>query len=336
MSTDNVFTAGTLDLQASNDGVTFTDGVSATFNETNMAPGAAATTGTVTLKNAGTIAADHFEMKFAVNSTNVVTAAEILGFVGDYANGTATDGSTTTLVDTAIDTVLTQEDDYWNGKVLFVCDDNMTGEARLITDFVNATHTLTVSPAFSSAVGAGTTYSIIDMTGTADSGTVDTLVDDALTQADDYWVGKTLHILSGDNAGESQVITGFVNLTNEITVGSPFSNAIDAGDQYVITEVDNTNYASVLEVTDVEIGDTVLTFGSILAEIKADLSIATVHLSDLDGYKYVDDEVVAADGEKVVQITVQLPAAVDNGSQGDSSTMNITFGLMQDASQTLP
>jgi len=53
-STENTFTAGTLDLTLSNDGTTYTDGVTATWTASNMKPG---DTGVDTLyiKNAGSI-----------------------------------------------------------------------------------------------------------------------------------------------------------------------------------------------------------------------------------------------------------------------------------------
>ncbi len=64
-STNNIFAAGTLDLKTSNDAVNYTDGVTATWGSGNnpVAPGYSSS-GTVTLKNLGNIAADHIEMKF--------------------------------------------------------------------------------------------------------------------------------------------------------------------------------------------------------------------------------------------------------------------------------
>jgi spore coat-associated protein N len=77
VSATNTFSAGTLDLKVSNDGITYADGVTATWGGTNLAPGAAAISGHVDLKNAGTVAAQHAEVKFTNTLTNAVTPAEI-------------------------------------------------------------------------------------------------------------------------------------------------------------------------------------------------------------------------------------------------------------------
>ena len=71
--------------------------------------------------------------------------------------GTATGGSTTTIIDT---TNLTQADDYWNwGTVVFTSGDN-NGDSRKIVDFVAATDTATVDYPFDNAVAAGDTFEI--------------------------------------------------------------------------------------------------------------------------------------------------------------------------------
>ena len=62
--------------------------------------------------------------------------------VGESA--TATGGTTTTLIDTAM---LDQADDYWNGDWLYVVNDadasTNDGKIRLITDFTQSSSTLT-------------------------------------------------------------------------------------------------------------------------------------------------------------------------------------------------
>jgi len=76
-------------------------------------------------------------------------------------SGTATGGSKTTVVDTA---ALTQADDYWNGRRVYITSttDGLApqGETRKVADFANSTWTLTVEMAFSTAVAAGDTYQI--------------------------------------------------------------------------------------------------------------------------------------------------------------------------------
>jgi len=73
-----------------------------------------------------------------------------------------------------------------------------------------------------------------ETTGTADSGTPTTLVDSALTQADDYWNGGFLAITAGTNAGEVRSVSDFVAGTDTVTVSVAFSNPIDATSVYAI------------------------------------------------------------------------------------------------------
>jgi len=76
-------------------------------------------------------------------------------------------------------------------------------------------------------------------TGTADSGTTSTLVDDALTQVDDYWNDYMLTITAGTNAGETRCITDFVASSDTITIdaSTPFLKAIDNTSVYAINRV---------------------------------------------------------------------------------------------------
>ncbi|GAI20721.1 unnamed protein product, partial [marine sediment metagenome] len=74
-----------------------------------------------------------------------------------------------------------------------------------------------------------------DDAGTADSGSTATLIDDALTQADDYWNNVTLEIITttDDQApqGESAVVTDFVAAEDKLIFGA-LTAAVDAGDTY--------------------------------------------------------------------------------------------------------
>jgi hypothetical protein len=78
--------------------------------------------------------------------------------------GTATGGSTTTIVDTV---ARTEADDYWNGGTALIIYDAggenaaPQGEYRIISDFANSTKTVTVSPAFSAAPATGDRYGLI-------------------------------------------------------------------------------------------------------------------------------------------------------------------------------
>ncbi len=73
----------------------------------------------------------------------------------DFA-GIADSGSTTTLVDAELD----QPNDHWNNYELWVMSGQNMGEKRVIEDFVNSTHTLTVTSAFTYAIAAGDQYVI--------------------------------------------------------------------------------------------------------------------------------------------------------------------------------
>lgn len=71
---------------------------------------------------------------------------------------------------------------------------------------------------------------ILDICGVADSGSTTTLVDNARTEANDYWNGWTLDMLTGAAAAETpQVVTGFNATTISI---SGFTGAIATGDTY--------------------------------------------------------------------------------------------------------
>jgi predicted ribosomally synthesized peptide with SipW-like signal peptide len=70
-STGNTFTAGTLDLKVADGNEGFGDGVSATWNMSNMAPGVAFVGPfSVGLQNSGSVAANHVEISFSHNITD--------------------------------------------------------------------------------------------------------------------------------------------------------------------------------------------------------------------------------------------------------------------------
>jgi predicted ribosomally synthesized peptide with SipW-like signal peptide len=74
-SSNNAFTVGTLDLKINN-----VDGITATWGDAvNPVYPGYTSAGTVTLKNNGSIAADHEEIGFSNSVTEVATPAEILG-----------------------------------------------------------------------------------------------------------------------------------------------------------------------------------------------------------------------------------------------------------------
>lgn len=75
-----------------------------------------------------------------------------------------------------------------------------------------------------------------DFAGIADSGSTTTLVDAELTQPDDHWNNYELWMMSGNNIGLKRAICDFDKASHTITLcGDPLSQAIAAGDQYVIS-----------------------------------------------------------------------------------------------------
>jgi len=63
-------------------------------------------------------------------------------------------------------------------------------------------------------------------TGTADSGSTTTLVDNALTEANDYWKGARVRFTGGTLAGQSRIITGFVAASDTITFSPAVTTAV--------------------------------------------------------------------------------------------------------------
>jgi spore coat-associated protein N len=63
-SSNNVFSAGSLDLKLSDSNQTDLDGVTASFGGSNLKPGDSVGPSTVTLKNVGSVTASHTDIKF--------------------------------------------------------------------------------------------------------------------------------------------------------------------------------------------------------------------------------------------------------------------------------
>lgn len=91
--------------------------------------------------------------------TRADLVAEVARRFGHYASGTATGGSTTTVVDTG---ALYAPDDYWVGHYVYIVEDaGAEGEERPVTDYDQGDATLTVGPGFSAGVGSGDSYELL-------------------------------------------------------------------------------------------------------------------------------------------------------------------------------
>jgi len=71
------------------------------------------------------------------------------------------------------------------------------------------------------------------VTGTADSGTTTTLVDNALTQANDFW-NYGLITLTKAGVTESRIVDDFVAGTDTVSWSVPTSFAVDGATTYVL------------------------------------------------------------------------------------------------------
>lgn len=89
---------------------------------------------------------------------------ELARSTGGLIQGTATGGSTTTLIDTNLLDSGEFADDHLNGADIYITDttDDLApkGEVRYVTDFVQSTGVVTVGKAFTVAPAAGDTYDV--------------------------------------------------------------------------------------------------------------------------------------------------------------------------------
>jgi len=125
--------------------------------------------------------------------------------------GTATSGTTTTIVDA---TNLTQADDAWNGGFVTVTAGTNYGLTRKVSDFANATGTLTVDTAFPAACDTTTQFRVTVGTGVAASDVVTTANirrakrqlgrNKALKMPNGYFVGILDPDLTYDFMGDSE------------------------------------------------------------------------------------------------------------------------------------
>ena len=180
---------------------------------------------------------------------------ELAKSLDSYITGTATSGTTTTVVDTDLLDSGQWADDHFIGSDIYISDTTddgaPEGEVRYCTDFVQSTGTLTVGKAFSVAPGSGDTYEIYTkatveelnqalMLGVKDWRFVSS--DDLVDNHAEYTVsGTNIHsadqiigvwMRDGSDAGEAYYqVTGFKIWDNAgvITIDFSDSNLVDSG-----------------------------------------------------------------------------------------------------------
>lgn len=148
------------------------------------------------------------------------------------AKGRADSGSNTTLVDAN----LWQKDDYWNsGQILITKSE--TVYVATVTDFADGTVTFAD---IGTAVDSTCLYTMIINSvqmqiGKADSGTVSTLVDNALTQGDDFWNHGIIEVTK-DDVTYRRNVSDFDAGTDTVTLDVALPVAIDNTCGYVLVK----------------------------------------------------------------------------------------------------
>ena len=83
----------------------------------------------------------------------------------DHRDASATGGTTTTLVDTALST---STDDYWNGALLYIYEGPAAGSIRTVKDYTGSSDTLTVEEPFPTAPTTASKYILLGAGGSGD------------------------------------------------------------------------------------------------------------------------------------------------------------------------
>lgn len=138
-----------------------------------------------------------------------------------FANGAATSGSTTTVVDTA----QAWETDQWKGFYVFIVDGTGEGQCAKITG--NTATTLTIATV-GVAPAAASVYQIRAFDtlacGVATSGSATTLVNSGKAWTANQWTNYQVRIVSGTGAGQISKIASNTGTTLTIPSGATLDN----------------------------------------------------------------------------------------------------------------
>ena len=164
--------------------------------------------------------------------------------VATYFGTAAGAGSSAT---TLVDNVHVWQTNY-TGSYLQMTSGLNQGKARLISANDSAAKTITVSPAFDSAIAAGDSYTIIpavqfasyagSAAGSPGTSTTE-LTDTANSWLVDWTQGYFLMMTSGSNSGQMRTITAKTATT--LTVATPFAYPIQPTDSYLIGSYNATS-----------------------------------------------------------------------------------------------
>lgn len=92
-----------------------------------------------------------------MSETLATTRAEVSRRAQEFLQGTATGGSTSTVIDV---NGLTSPDNYWDESVILITSGTNNGLQRRVQSFTASTSTLTVYSAFTGAVASGSSYEL--------------------------------------------------------------------------------------------------------------------------------------------------------------------------------
>lgn len=169
--------------------------------------------------------------------------SDVIDYLTSSSAGAA-DGST------VIASAAGQVNDYFKGAIIQILassDTTLVGERREVTSYAAATGSFLVGIPFTSMVPTPTVFIVMggspsgsgsnttSFTGIADAGSTASIIRDAaLTQADNYWNGQTVVMLSGVNVGLIRTVDDFLAATDDLVFANPFPAVVAAGDVYAI------------------------------------------------------------------------------------------------------
>src|SRR6185369_12719116 len=185
--------------------------------------------------NSTTLTTDAFPNASANGDTYLIAPpAKVAPYFGTAAGTTGF--SSTTLVDTGN----VWQTDY-TGYYLQMTSGPNQGKARLVVANDGTAKTITLAPAFDSAIASGNTYTLIptaqfaayfgNAVGSPGTSTTE-LVDTGNSWMTDWSQGYFLMMTSGANNGQARTISA--KTATSITVSTPFANPVSPTDTYLI------------------------------------------------------------------------------------------------------